>query len=241
MIVQSILIERIVVVGVVQVWPIIYFSIFAYKLLKRGKNRSTITLSTLFLMNATAYLVAIFSILLINSPFGYAFYITSWYFLMLSHGFLILFSLLLLQIEENISFIKFFMFIVFYSVIVTYVYWIGIFYDGIQYDVSSGWRPLFSWSFAIINWMYVIFLLVIPEIIMGFKLLKIFKGVKIVIRIKLFLLSTFLEYLVMMILILYNTLPNYIVYRPILAIIGPLLAMLAAYLIYRSFGKNIDS
>ncbi|MHA1375159.1 MAG: hypothetical protein ACTSR7_12800 [Promethearchaeota archaeon] len=232
--------ERILVVGVAQSWSIIYLSIFAYKLLKRAKNRSTITLSTFFLMMATAYLVAIFSILSINSFFGYAFYITSWYFLMLSHGFLILFSLLLLQIEENISFMKFFMFMVLYSVIVTYVYWIGIFYDGIQYDISTGWRPLFSLPFAIINWLYIIFFLVIPEFIIALKLLKIFKGVKIVIRIKLFLLSIFLEYLVMIILISYNTLPNYITYRPILAIIGPLLGMLAAYLMYRSFGKKID-
>ncbi|MHA1104490.1 MAG: hypothetical protein ACTSPN_02085 [Promethearchaeota archaeon] len=240
MIFQSILMERILVVGVAQSWSIIYLSIFAYKLLKRAKNRSTITLSTFFLMMATAYLVAIFSILSINSFFGYAFYITSWYFLMLSHGFLILFSLLLLQIEENISFMKFFMFMVLYSVIVTYVYWIGIFYDGIQYDISTGWRPLFSLPFAIINWLYIIFFLVIPEFIIALKLLKIFKGVKIVIRIKLFLLSIFLEYLVMIILISYNTLPNYITYRPILAIIGPLLGMLAAYLMYRSFGKKID-
>ncbi len=240
MILESILIERIIVVGLGQTWPIIYLSIFAYKLLKRAKNRSTITLSTVFIMIATAYLIAFFSMLLINSPFAYAFYITSWYFLMLSQSFLILFSLLLLQIEENISFMKFFLFIVLYGVIVTYVFWFGIFYDGIQYDVSTGWRPLFSLPFAILNWLYIIFFLVIPEIILSFKLLKIFKGVKIVIRIKLFLVSSFLEYVVISLIVLYNTLPDYYVFRPIFAITGALLGMFAAYFIYRSFGKKIE-
>ena len=237
---QSLLIDRIIIVSLGQTWPIIYLSIFAYKLLKRAKNRSTITISSLFLMMATAYSFAIFSILLINSPFSYAFYITSWYLLMLSHCLLILFSLLLLNIKESISYIKYHLFLLIYGGIVSYVFWIGIFCAGIQYDISTGWRPVFSLPFAITNWMYVIFILVIPEIIIAFKLLKLFKGVKIVIRIKLFLVSSFLEFVVMILLILYNTLPDNHVYRSIHIFIGPPLGLLAAYFIYRSFGKKIE-
>ncbi len=240
MIFESILIERIIIVAITQTWPPIYLSIFTYKLLKRAKNRSTITLSTFFLMIATAYLIAFFSMLLINSPFAYSFYITSWYFFMYSHSFIILFSLLLLQIEENISYMKFFMFIVLNGLILASVCCICIYYNGIQYDMSTGWRPLFSLPFAIINWIYVIFFLVIPEFIMGFKLLKIFDGAKIVIRIKLFLLSTLLEYAVIILVILYNTLPDNHAYRSIHVFIGPVLGTLAAYFIYRSFGKKIE-
>ena len=240
MIFQSLLTERIIIVGIGQVWPIIYLSIFAYKLLKRAKNRSTITISSLFLMIATAYSFAIFSILSINSPFSFAFYITSWYFLMFSHSFFILFIWLLLHIEESMSFIKYYIFLLMYGGIVSYVFWIGIFCNGIQYDMSTGWRPVFSLPFAIINWTYIIFILVIPEIIMAIKLLKIFKGVKIVIRIKLFLVSSFLEYVVMILLILYNTLPDNHVYRSIHIFINLSLGMLAAYFIYRSIGKKIE-
>lgn len=240
MIFQSLLTDRIIIVAVGQTWPIIYLSIFAYKLLKRAKNRSTITISSLFLMIATAYLFAIFSILSINSPFSYAFYIISWYLLMLSHSFFILFIWLLLHIEESMSFIKYYIFLLIYGGIVSYVFWIGIFSDGIQYDISTGWRPVFSLPFAIINWMYVIFILVIPEIIMAIKLLKIFKGVEIVIRIKQFLVSSFLEYVVIILLILYNTLPNNHEYHSIILFINLPLSMLAAYFIYRSFGKKIE-
>jgi len=240
MIVQSLLIERIIIVGVGQSWPIIYLSIFAYKLLNRKKNRSIITISSLFLMMATAYSFAFFSILLINTPFSYAFYITSWFFLMLCHCFFILFIWLLLHIEESMTSMKYLIFLVLYVGIASYVYWIGIFFNGIQYDISTGWRPVFSLPFAIINWTYIIFILVIPEIIMAIKLLKIFKGVKIVIRIKLFLVSSFLEYVVMILLILYNTLPDNHPYHSIHIFINLPLGMFAAYFIYRSIGKKIE-
>lgn len=240
MLFQNLLIERIIKVSLAQTWPIFFFLIFAYKLLKRAKNRSTITLSTFFFMLATAYLFPIFSILSINSPFYYAFYITSWFFLTFSQGFLILFSWLLLNIENSISFKKYFLFIALYGVIATFICWIGIFH-GIQYDMSTGWRPAFSWPFAIINWIYIIFFLVIPEIFMSFTLLKIFKGSKIVIRIKLFLLSTYIEYFVTCLLVLYNTLLDNQIYHLIHVFIAFPLTILGAYFIYRSFGKNIDS
>ncbi len=240
MIFQSALTERILVVAIAQTWPIIFLSVFAYKLLKRARNRSTITLSTFFLLVATAYLIAIFSILSVNSPFSYALYITSWYILMFSHGLLILFSFLLLKIEKNISFIKYVIFIMFYGVITTYIFWIGIFYNGIRYDISTGWRPIFSNIFLLANWIYLVFFIIIPEIIMAVKLVNLFKGSNVVIRIKLFLLSTFLEYVAMILLVLYNMLPENHPYRLIHLFIGSPLGLVAAYLIYRSFGKNIE-
>jgi len=240
MILQSLLIERILIVAIGQVWPIFYLSIFAYKLLKRKKSRSTITLSTFFLLLANAYLFAIFSILSINSPFYYAFYIICWYFLIFSHCFLILFSWLLLHIEESISFKKYNIFMVLYGLSVTYVFWIGIFYDGILYDASTGWRPVFSLPFAIVNWLFIIVFLVIPEIIMSFTLLKIFKGSSVIIRIKLFLLTTFIEYLVISLIVLYNTLYDNQWYRSIHIFINLPLGMFGAYFIYRSFGRDID-
>jgi len=240
MIFQSALTERIIIVAISQTWPIIYNSLFAYKLLKRAKNRSTITISSLFLMMATALTFAIFSIITVNSPFSYAFYVTSWYLLMLSNCFLVLFSWLLLHIGESISFIKYLIFIVLLSIIVSYVIWIGILYNGIHYNISTGWRPVFSLPFAISNLIYLIFILVIPEVIIAFKLLKNFKGVKIAIRIKLFLISSFAEYILMILLVIYNTLPENNPYRLIHLFIAAPLGLFAAYFIYRSFGKKID-
>lgn len=240
MIFQNLLLERIIIVAIGQSWPIIYLSIFAYKLLKRTKNRSTITLSTFFLLLASAYLFAFFSIFAINTPFSYSLYIITWYLYMFSHYFFILFTWLLLHIEESVSLKKYHMFMVLYGIIMAIIIWIGIFNGGIRYDETTSWRPLFSWSFAIINWLYITFFLVLPELLMSFKLVKIFKGSKVVIRIKLFLVSSFLEYVLISLVVLYNMLPDNHGYRSIHIYIGLPLGMLAAYFIYRSFGKNIE-
>lgn len=75
---------------------------------------------------------------------------------------------------------------------------------------------------------------------MSLNLVKVFKVSKVVLRIKLFLISSFLEFTVISLVVLYNTLPDNNIYHSIHIIINLPLGMLAAYLIYRSFGRKIE-
>jgi len=231
---------RIILVSIGQGWPIIYLSIFAYILLHRRKNRSTRTLSAFFLMLASAYAFAFFSIFAINTPFAYPLYLITWYLYMFSHFLFILFTWLLLHIKERIALKKYFILIISYGILITWIIWIAFFNDGILYDETTGWRPLFSLQFAIINWIYIFFFLLMPQIIMSLNLVKVFKVSKVVLRIKLFLISSFLEFTVISLVVLYNTLPDNNIYHSIHIIINLPLGMLAAYLIYRSFGRKIE-
>jgi len=79
MLLQVILEQRIILGLITQGWVIVYGSYFAYKLLKRGKNRATFTLSGFFISLALTFFLANLSILLINTPFAYVLYITSIY------------------------------------------------------------------------------------------------------------------------------------------------------------------
>jgi hypothetical protein len=232
--------QRIILVSIGQSWPIIYLSLFAYMLLKRAKNRSTITLSTFFSMLASAYFFAFISIFTVNTPFAYSIYMITWFLLLYSHFFFILFAWLLIQIKEHVALKKYIIFMVFYGILITGIIWVAIFNHGIQYDETTGWTPIFSAQFAIINWMFIGFLFVLPEFIMAFRLVKIFKGSKVVIRIKLFLISSFLEFAVISLIVLYNASIFSQDYRPIHFYINLPLGMIAAYCIYRSFGKRID-
>lgn len=208
--------------------------------MKRAKNRSTVTLSTFFISLTLAYLFAFFSIFAIDTPFAYVLYIVVWYLYLISHSIFLLFAWLLLHVEESIPIEKYVIFFVIYIIIINTIIWIGIFYNGVQYDMSIGWRPLFSWTFAIVNWIYMYGFLIIPELFLSFRLVRIFKGSKVVIRIKLFLFSAFIEYMLISLVVLYNLLFDNHVYRSIHIFINLPLGMVAAYFIYRSFGKKIE-
>ncbi len=240
MLLQSALTERIIIVCISQIWPIIYYSFFAYKLLKRAKNRSTATLSSLFIFNALALFLALVSIILANTPFAYLCYIIAFYSFIFAHSFIVIFSWLIVNLDEKISYKKYYLAILIYGIISTYVFWIGIFLEGIRYDSGTGWVPVFSWLFLFINWSYITIFLIVPEIILAVKLINIFEGVPLKRRIKLFILSIFLEFAIVLLIILYNTWINNAVFKVIYLFVVPPFSMLAAYFIYKSFGKGLE-
>ena len=240
MLLQSILIERIILVLIIQLWPILYGSYFAYKLFKRTKSRSTITLGSFFILLALTYFLATLSIFFLNTPLAYFFYILGIYFFFFSHCFLFIFSWVLVKLDEKSSHWKFRLILIFYGIISSYVFWIGFFFNGIKYDSSTNWIPNFSWDFLIFSWAFLLTFLVIPQIYFSFKLLKVFEGIVFKRRIKMFIISVFLELLVVFSLFLYNFVVENEVYRMFHILVMPLLSTLAAFLIYKSFGKELE-
>lgn len=240
MLLQNALTERIIIVGIFQIWPIIYDSFFAYKLLKRAKNRSTATLSCFFIFNALTFFLALISIILANTPFAYICYLIAFFTLIFAQSFIVIFSWLMVNLDEKISYKKYYLGILIYGIISTYVFWIGIFLEGIRYDSGTGWVPIFSWFFFLISCSYVTIFLIVPEIILAIKLINIFEGVQLKRRIKSFIFSVFFEFAVLFLIILYNTWTNNTVFKVIFFFLMPPLGMLAVYFIYKSFGKELE-
>ncbi|GAH09911.1 unnamed protein product [marine sediment metagenome] len=71
MLLQEALNQRIILVLIAQIWPIFYCSYFAYKLLKRAKNRATYTLSSIFILLSLSFFLASLSILLNYKEFDF--------------------------------------------------------------------------------------------------------------------------------------------------------------------------
>lgn len=240
MLLQSILTQRIIFLLIVQVWPIFYGSYFAYKLLKRAKNRSTYTLSSLFILNSITYIFATTSIFVLNTPFAYISYIIGIYFYVFCHCFFVIFSWVLVKLDKKSAYWKFHLIITFYGVISTYVFLIGFYFNGIKYDSSTNWIPTYNWFFSIFSWVFLLIFLLIPQIYYSFKLLKVFEGIILKRRINMFLASVFLELGVVFSVFLYHTLVDNQIYRTIASLIMPVTSTIAAYLIYKSFGKELE-
>ena len=240
MLFQNEFILRLIVVSIFQIWPIFYGFFFTYKLLKRAKNRSTFILSSFFIFLSLTYFLATLSTFLINSPVSYFLYIFGIYFFFFSHCFLIIFSWIILKLDEKSSYWKCRLIVIFYGIISTYVLWIGFYFNGITYDSSTNWIPNYSRFFLIFSWAFLLTFLIIPQIYFSFKLLKVFEGVILKRRINMFIISVFLELSVVFLLFLYNNLFDNQIYRTFYLLTMPAASTFAAFLIYKSFGKELE-
>ncbi len=231
--------QRILIVSIVQSWPILYNSYFTYKLLKRCKNKVTISLSSFFLTNITALVVLLISIFTANTPLSYPFYIIGYYLFFFSYSFLNIFSGLVLKVDKNVSQKLIIFLIILYSFTCCYIFLVGMIMSGIQYGLSTGWVPVFNLNFAIISWIYIILFYFIPQIMITFKLRRSFQSSPIKTRINLMVISIIMGFFVVIFTILYNFWIDNIFYRSIHTFINLPLGTIGAYLLYRSVGKEL--
>lgn len=239
MLVQSFLIERIIAFSVSQIWPIFYSPYLAYKLLKRAKTRSTISLSTFLINFAMIFIIALFSIIFIGTPYSKVIYSISLYLFMFNNGFLILTIFIMTQLTKKVRIKSIILFIFFYLILASYVFWIGFPFGGLIYGPDTGWRPEFSWTFFWVSVLYVTGFLIVPELFLAKKLLREFKGLPMEGRIKMFLFGVFLFFVENYMLLMYNTWTENVIYHSIHLIIAVPLTAGAAYLAYRGFGRSL--
>ena len=231
---------RLIAASVLQIWPIFYASYFAYKLLKRAKNRSTYILSGYFITTALAYFLATTSIFLSNTPFAYILYVISIYFFVFSYSFLINFSWLLTRLDEKPRYTKLYLRIIFYAILSLYVIVISTLFNGITLNESTGWTPNYSWFFLGFSWIYFLILLIIPQIYFSFKILKVYEGVVLKKRLNLFLFSVFLALYLAVSLFLYHTWIENLIFRTFHILTGLVFGISAAYLIYKGFVRELE-
>jgi len=237
---QNELTIRLIIVSIFQIWPIFYCSYFAYRLLKRAKNRSTYILSAYFATTALTYFLATISTYLSNTPISYPVYVISIYFFVFSFSFLINFSWLLTNLDVKSRNTTFYLRLSIYGILSSYIIIIGVLFNGITLNESTGWIPVYSWFLLGFSWIYFLLFLIIPQIYLSLKILKVYEGIVLKRRLNRFIISVFLGLLVLVFLFLYNTWTENELFRTFYIFIIPELATIAAYLIFKGFGKNLE-
>jgi len=99
---------------------------------------------------------------------------------------------------------------------------------------------MYSWFFLLISWAFLFIFVIIPQFYLSLKLLKVFEGIILKHRINLFIISVFLEFIVVFSLFLYHFLVENEIYRTIYSFTIPAIGTIAAFLIYKSFGKELE-
>ena len=230
---------RLIVVSVFQIWPVFYCSYFSYRLLKRAKNRSTYTLSAYFITTALTYFLATLSTYLTNTPFSYIIYVISIYLFVFSFSFLINFSWLLTRLDKKARHTKLYLGITLYAILSLYVILIGIPFNGITLNISTGWIPTYSWFFLGYSWTYILFFYIIPQIYLSLKILNVYEGIVLKRRLNLFIISVFIILTMLIFLFLYNTWTENVIFRTVYLFTMPELGTYASYLVYKGFGKEL--
>lgn len=239
MLLQNALAQRVTIALTFQVLPIFFLSYLAYKLLKRARNRATYTIGSVFIFNAIAYFLTSLSVFTIFTPYAFHFYIIGIYFFVFGNSFFVISSWVLVNLEHKSSNLTVHLVITFYGLISTYILFFSHFFGGIKYDSSTGWIPTYSWFFFVISWIILAIILLIPQIFLSVKLIKVFEGVVLKKRIILFLFSVFCEFSVVFALFLYNTWVDNQIYRTIYLFTFPPLGYVGAYLIYRGIVREL--
>jgi hypothetical protein len=233
--------QRIIAVSITQCWPIAYSIFFTYNLLKRSKNYTTISLSSFFIAQSSAFLILLVSIFTANTSFSYPIFIIGYFLYFFSFAFLIIFSWLVLNVDKKISSKSILALLIFYVITSICIVGVGILINGIHYGVSTDWVPVFTLDFAIISWIYIGLMYLTPEVVIIYKLLRNFKNSPIKKRIYLLVISLLMGISLAALPILYNYLIDNGFYRGIHMFIALPLSTISAYIIYRSLGKGLSN
>ncbi|MFX0042210.1 MAG: hypothetical protein ACFE8L_04805 [Candidatus Hodarchaeota archaeon] len=207
----------------------------AYKVLKRNRNRLTLTLSGFyFSVSIGLFLNAVYPPL-DNKDLVTIIYIIAAYFVLLSPIFLVLFNINLLQAGKENFLRKWAVYIILYTLSLIFCLNIP---GGITILEEPNFRPLFAWEFLIVLYIFISLFIVFPLIITSLKLYKTFKDPMLKRKLGFFFIGSFGLITSLCIMVLYNTFRDPII-RSILSIIGSFIMLLSAGLIYYAWVQRL--
>lgn len=196
---------RILLIYIAQLIFSFFFIFIAYKILRRNRNRLTLALSGFYIsLSIGLILNAIYPPLKVN-PLVNIIYILAAYFVLFAPIFLVLFNFNILKIDTKSSSKNQITYVIVY--ITALILCLNI-PGGIRVNEITQWRPMYSWFFSIIIYLFIFFLIILPIIISSIKLFRSFEDPKLKNKLRFFFLGIFGLAFTLYGMILYNTLDD---------------------------------
>lgn len=204
------------------------FLFTAYKILKRNWNRLTLTLSFFYIsISIGGILNAVYVPFQVN-PLVTILVLHSLFFILFGPIFLVLFNVIILKTEKkNISKLELIYIILYISILILCL----LIPQGIKINESTEWRPIFSWLFLIIIYLFITFFIFLPLYFLSVKLYKSFEDTNLKKKLRYFYLGCFGLLFTLYGLVLYNTWDNPI-FRTIWSITTSIVYLPSTILIY---------
>lgn len=204
------------------------FLIIAYKILKRNRNRLTLTLSGFYFSLSIGFILNAVYLPLDNELLVSIIYIIAAYFVLLSPIFLVLFNINLLQAGKENLLRKWALYIILYTFSLIFCLNIP---GGITFFKDPNWRPKFALEFLIVLYFFITIFMLIPLIITSLKLYKGFEDVKLKKKLGYFFLGIFGFTFTFYGLVYYNYSDD-LLFRSIWSVTTSVITLLCVGLIY---------
>lgn len=228
--------SRIIVAFISQTFIIFLFSFLVFKILKRNRKRSTITLASFYLLMNVGLFMNIIFILLISSNNNIVIsisYSLASYFIVFPFIFILIFINIILKMEENFTLKKITIIIVVYGILCSTLY---IFPGGITF--TSNWLPVYSIPFFI--YVNIIFTgcITIPILFYSIRLYSLFKARNLKEKLRILLIGIYLMLGIVYGGIYFNTTSDPI-FRTVWGVCAFSMEITAGLLLYYGIGKDL--
>lgn len=228
--------SRIMVAFISQTFIIILFSFLVFKMLKRNRKRSTITLAAFYLLLSVGLFMNIIFILLISSDNNVVIsisYSIASYFIIFPFIFILIFINVILKMEENFTLKKITIISVIYGVLCSTFY---IFPGGITF--TSNWIPVYSIPlFIYVNIIFTGYI-TIPILFYSIRLYRLFKARNLKEKLRILLIGIYLMLGTVYGAIYFNTTSDPI-FRTVWGVCAVSMEITAGLLVYYGIGKDL--
>jgi hypothetical protein len=228
---------RIITIYVAQGFMCLFFLFLAFKILKRDRKRLNVIFSGFYISPAIGFIINFIYAPLTDVSVVLMLNFLTNFFIFNSSIFIVVFNLILLKSEKAITTRKQLIILIVYS-IAMFSMIVFLFIPGFGVTFNENWSPI--WSFP-----FFIYLLVIETIgtvsglYLSFQIYKKFEDEILKKKWKFFIFGLSFIYIFMYGIFISNTL-NIPDFRTIIGVVGLILALVGAYLMYYGVGRQIE-
>lgn len=228
---------RIITVYAAQGFMCLFFLFLAFRILKRDRKRLNIIFSGFYISPAIGFIINfIYAPLTVGSVVLMLNFLTN-FFIFYSSIFIVVFNLILLKSEKAITTRKQLIILIGYGIAMFSM--IGfLFYPGYGVYFNENWSPIWSVPF----FLYVVAIEtigILPSLYLSFQIYKKFEDEILKKKWKFFIFG-FCSILIFMYGIFISNLLNIDIFRTLIGVIGLILALLGASLMYYGVGRQIE-
>ena len=226
---------RIVQIYVVQGIFALFFLYMAYKVLKRGTKRLNLYLGSFYLSTAIGGVLNMIYANIFNETIVYIMHFITYYLICFSLGFLMIFVLILIKPANQINLKIQILIVIIFGLLVLGLLFIP---NGIIINVSTNWKPNWSWPFFIYSIIVCSSVAIIPTTYYSYQIYTKFENQYLKKKWKYFFVGVFAYFFLYYGTSLSNTL-NDDIFRFIWSLIS-LPTLISLYLIFHGVGRQLE-
>jgi len=229
---------RIITIYVAQGFMCLFFLFLAFKILKRDRKRLNVIFSGFYISPAIGFIINFIYAPLTDVSVVLMLNFLTNFFIFYSSIFIVVFNLILLKSEKAITAGKQLIIFIVYGIAMFSM--IGfLFFPGFGVTFNENWSPI--WSFPFFIYVVVIETIgILPALYLSFQIYKKFEDEILKKKWKFFIFGLCLILIFMYGIFISNTL-NIDIFRTIIGVVGLILALLGAYMMYYGVGRQIQS